>query len=259
MRKKLFLACLFCSALAFLASCQKMSRSHNTQTAKEVTPYAAKDFSHLIGMKGFSDNLLQNHFKLYQGYVKNTNALLDQLRSLLKSQKTTSLEYSELKRRLGFEFNGMRLHEYYFENLGGTKPLDAKTSLYSAIEQNFGSVAQWQQDFIATGKMRGTGWVILYADTQTGHLVNFWITDHEINHPSGCKPLLVMDVWEHAYMLDYQLDRAKYMDAFLNNVDWDAVGKRYQQLSITATVANPEQLHDSSSESLSLFKKLPES
>jgi Fe-Mn family superoxide dismutase len=197
------------------------------ETKKPGEPYQAADFHTILGMAGFSDTLLNNHFKLYQGYVKNTNLLLEKLNSLLKEGRTELPEYAELKRRLGFEFNGMRLHELYFGNLGGKKDLDQASPLYSALVREFGSFTQWQKDFIATGAMRGIGWAILYLDTQTGRLVNAWINEHETNHWAGCKPLLVMDVFEHAYVTDYQLDRAKYIEAFFKNINWDVVGKRY--------------------------------
>jgi superoxide dismutase, Fe-Mn family len=189
--------------------------------------FQAADFGKLSGMEGFSDTLLQNHFKLYQGYVKNTNALAEKLGSMLKEGKTDTPEYAELKRRFGFEFNGMRLHEYYFGNLGGRKDLDQASPLYATLVREYGSYAQWKKDFIATGLMRGIGWVVLYKDTQTGRLFNCWVNEHEVNHLAGCKPLLVMDVFEHAYMTDYQLDRARYIEAFFKNVNWEAVAKRF--------------------------------
>lgn len=185
------------------------------------------DFSKLLGIDGFSNTLLQNHIKLYQGYVKNTNALDEKLRGMLKDGKTDTPEYAELKRRFGFEFNGMRLHELYFANLGGKKDLDQASPLHVALTKDFGSYAQWKKDFIATGSMRGIGWVILYLDAQTGRLFNQWVNEHETNHLAGCKPLLVMDVFEHAYITDYQLDRARYIEAFFRNINWETVTKRF--------------------------------
>ena len=105
--------------------------------------YEAKDYSKLLGMQGFSDNLLNNHFKLYQGYAKNTNLVLETLEALLKDGKDRLPEYAELKRRLGWEFNGMRLHEYYFDNLGGKQPIDAKNAAYKKIAEDFGSFDGW--------------------------------------------------------------------------------------------------------------------
>jgi superoxide dismutase, Fe-Mn family len=185
------------------------------------------DFNKLVGMEGFSNILLQNHFKLYQGYVKNTNVLDEKLSTMLKDGKTDTPEYAELKRRFGFEFNGMRLHELYFGNLGEKKDLDPASPLYAALSKSFGSYAQWKKDFIATGSMRGVGWVILYLDPPSGRLFNEWVNEHETNHLAGCTPLLVMDVFEHAYMTDYQLDRARYIEAFFKNINWDVVGKRF--------------------------------
>ena len=185
-----------------------------------ATAYEARDFSGLLGMKGFSDTALNNHFKLYQGYVSNTSKLLAALAGM--EADASSPQYAELKRRLGFEFNGMRLHEYYFGNLGGNGTLDKESPLGSLLARDFGSFEAWRKDFLATGAMRGVGWVVLYQDTHTGRLVNFWITDHEVGHPAGFQPVVVMDVWEHAYMTDYQLDRKAYMQAFLDNLNWDA-------------------------------------
>ena len=188
--------------------------------------YSAKDYGNLIGMKGFSETLMKNHFTLYQGYIANTNKLIDLLSLMLKEGKTGTPEYAELKRRLGFEFNGMRLHEYYFDNLGGKTPLDKSTALAKKLADAFGSQEDWQRDFKATGSMRGIGWAILYQDVTTGGLLNQWINEHETGHLAGCKPLLVMDVFEHAFMIDYGLKRADYIEAFFNNVQWDAVRVR---------------------------------
>jgi Fe-Mn family superoxide dismutase len=188
--------------------------------------YEAKDYSALIGMKGFSETLLKNHFTLYQGYVNNTNKLWDIMTAMLKEGKTGTPEYAELKRRFGFEFNGMRLHEYYFDNLGGKKPVDKAGALAKKVAGAYGSYEGWQQDFKATGAMRGIGWVVLYQDNTNGWLFNQWINEHEVGHPAGCSPILVMDVFEHAFMLDYGLKRADYINAFFQNIDWGVVTKR---------------------------------
>jgi len=188
--------------------------------------YTAKDYSGLIGMKGFSQTLLQNHFTLYQGYVNNTNKLWELLTAMLREGKTGTPEYAELKRRFGFEFNGMRLHEYYFENLGGKKPVDKAGTLAKKVTGAYGSYDAWEHDFRATGAMRGIGWVILYQDNTTGWLFNQWINEHEVGHPAGCSPILVMDVFEHAFMPDYGLKRADHIAAFFQNIDWDVVTKR---------------------------------
>ncbi|MEW6054084.1 MAG: Fe-Mn family superoxide dismutase [Nitrospirota bacterium] len=190
--------------------------------------YTAKDYAKLIGMQGFSETLLKNHFTLYQGYVTNTNKVVDILGQLLRDDKAGTPEFAELKRRLGWEFNGMRLHEYYFENLGGKKDFEKNGKLAKKLAEDFGSYEAWEKEFRATGAMRGIGWVILYQDATNGKLLNFWINEHDAGHPAGCSPVLVMDVFEHAFMLDYGLKKADYISAFFQNVDWAAVDARLQ-------------------------------
>ena len=188
--------------------------------------YTAKDYSKLIGMEGFSETLLRNHFTLYQGYVTNTNKVLDTLAAMLKDDKAATPEYSELKRRLGWEFDGMRLHEYYFENLGGNSGFDKSARLGSKLAEEFGSYESWEKDFKATGMIRGIGWAILYQDNVTGRLINQWINEHDTGHPAGCIPILIMDLFEHAFMIDYGLKRADYIEAFFKNIDWRAAESR---------------------------------
>jgi len=188
--------------------------------------YTAKDYSNLIGMKGFSETLLKNHFTLYQGYVTNINKIIDLLATMLKEGKVGTPEYAELKRRVGFEFNGMRLHEYYFENLGGKGALDKSGKLAKKLAEDFGSYEVWERDFKGTGTMRGIGWAILYQDNVTGKLVNQWINEHETGHLAGCIPILVMDVFEHAFITDYGLKRANYIEAFFQNINWGVVESR---------------------------------
>ena len=188
--------------------------------------YTAIDYSKLIGMEGFSQTLLTNHFTLYQGYVTNTNKVNDLLAAMLKDGKTAAPEYAELKRRFGWEFNGMRLHELYFENLGGKTPADKAGALAKKIAAAFGTWEAWEQDFRATGAMRGIGWVVLYQDNVTGGLFNQWINEHDAGHLAGCRPILIMDVFEHAFMIDYGLKRADYIAAFFKNINWKAAEGR---------------------------------
>jgi len=188
--------------------------------------FEAKDYSKLIGMQGFSDTLLQNHFTLYQGYVKNTNTVLDILTVMRKEGKSATPEFAELKRRFGWEFNGMRLHECYFENLGGKTPIKAEGPLAAKIQQEFGSYDEWAQDFKAVGAMRGIGWAILYQDTTNGKLMNVWVNEHDVGHPACCMPILIMDVFEHAFITDYGLKRADYIGAFFQNINWSAAEAR---------------------------------
>lgn len=184
--------------------------------------YEAKDFSALLGTQGFSDELLQDHFKLYNGYVKNTNNAVE-----LMKQHKGGYEFGEIKRRFGWEFSGMRLHEYYFGNMtkdGGA--MDLSPELSAKIEQDFGSVDAWLEDFKATGSMRGIGWVICYYDAIGDRIHNTWINEHDLGNLPGATPLLVMDVFEHAFIRDYGLNKADYISAFMNAVNWQEVNKR---------------------------------
>lgn len=190
--------------------------------------YGAKDYSFLLGMPGFSDTLLKNHFALYQGYVTNTNKVLDLLAAKLKDGQEGTPEFAELKRRLGWEFNGMRLHELYFANLGGDGDPAQAPNLAKKVVAQFGSMAACAQDFMATAAMRGIGWVICYEDLENGLLLNQWINEHDVGHLAGLNPILVLDVFEHAYMLDYGLKKAGYLNAFFSNIKWDVVEKRLQ-------------------------------
>jgi Fe-Mn family superoxide dismutase len=214
---------------AVALSAGPFSRSTRALTSNKeaaTMAYTAKDYGKLIGLPGFSETLLKNHFTLYQGYVTNTNKVLDALGQMAADGKTGTPEYAELKRRLGWEWNGMRLHEFYFENLGGKSPLLASSKLGKKLAESFGSAEAWDKDFRATGAMRGVGWVILYEDLASGRLLNFWINEHDTGHPAGCRPLLVMDVFEHAFMIDYGLKRADYIVNFFKNIDWAVAESR---------------------------------
>lgn len=190
--------------------------------------YKAKDFSFLLGMKGFSDTLLKNHFTLYQGYVTNTNKVMELLDAMLKDGKQATPEFAELKRRLGWEFNGMRLHELYFENLGGDGNPAKAPALTKRVTAQFGSVDACAKDFMATATMRGIGWVVCYEEIETGLFINQWVNEHDVGHLAGCNPILVCDVFEHAFITDYGLKRADYLTSFFNNVKWEVVEQRLE-------------------------------
>jgi Fe-Mn family superoxide dismutase len=190
------------------------------------TPFTVQNFERLLGAPGFSEQLLKNHFTLYQGYVKNTNDLVDKFRAAVKAGQS-SYELAELHRRFGWEFNGMRMHELYFSNMTKVgKPLDAKSALMKKINEQFGSFDAWAADFKAVGSMRGIGWVVLYLDRVTGQLFNVWINEHDVGHLTGGVKLLVMDVFEHAFMTDYGTKRADYIEALFKAIDWKAVEAR---------------------------------
>jgi superoxide dismutase, Fe-Mn family len=186
----------------------------------------------LSGLNGISDKTLEMHFKLYEGYVKETNGLNERISTILKDGAVDPEEmpaYSELTRRLGFEYNGMFLHEYYFGNMTSSASGDAsKTSKFAkAAEKSFGSYDTWKTDFMGIGKMRGVGWAICYLNPWNGKLSNHWVSLHEVGNVAGFNPILVMDVWEHAYLLDYKpADRPKYIEAFFSNIDWTKIEDR---------------------------------
>jgi len=190
--------------------------------------YDAINFEHLLGTTGFSDTLLNNHFTLYKGYVANTNKLSEILDAMLKDGKAGTPEYAELSRRFGWEFNGMRLHEYYFGNMAkGGSALDKAGALQAKIGKEFGSFENWEKDFRAVGSMRGIGWTVLYHEPVGGHLFNVWINEHDVGHLAGATPLLVMDVFEHAFITDYGLKRADYIASFFKAIDWKTVSARF--------------------------------
>lgn len=189
--------------------------------------YVAKNYDHLLGTAGFSDTLLKNHFTLYQGYVTNVNKLSEILTAMVNDGRMGTPEFAETKRRFGWEFNGMRLHELYFGSMvSGGKAHDAKSTLQQKLIADFGSYESWEKDFKAVGSMRGIGWAILYYDKEADRIFNVWINEHDVGHFAGCIPLLVLDVFEHAFMLDYGTKRADYIEAFMKAVNWGAVEGR---------------------------------
>jgi len=193
--------------------------------------YQAKQFN-LSSLNGISDRTLEMHFKLYEGYVKETNKLTEKISEFLRDGKVDQEEvpaYSELTRRLGFEYNGMVLHEYYFANMkqGGLGNPEQNSAFFRAAEASFGSYEIWKADFVGIGKMRGVGWAICYENPANGRLSNHWITLHETGNVAGFNPVLVLDVWEHAFLLDYKpAERPKYIEAFFSNIDWNVCGER---------------------------------
>jgi Fe-Mn family superoxide dismutase len=203
----------------------------------------------LSGLHGISDRTLEMHFKLYEGYVEQTNLLIERIDTMLADGTLDHEEqpaYAELTRRLGFEYNGMVLHEYYFGNLtrgGGAEP--ARGSAFRrAAEACFDGFERWKLDFVSVGKMRGIGWAICFQDPESGRLSNHWVTLHEVGNVAGFTPVLVMDVWEHAFLLDYEpAERPRYIEAFFANVDWPAVDRRLAADAATATIRTPPARH----------------
>ena len=188
--------------------------------------YETKSFK-IGSLEGFSEKQFREHLKLYEGYVKNLNTLLGRIDELKKDSEAHAYELSEVKRRLGFEFNGMRLHEYYFEQFEISE--GSSSALRSKLEIQFGSYDAWKAEFTAVAKMRGVGWALLSEDTRNETLHNVWVIDHEFGHLGGQNILIALDVWEHAYLLDYLPgERGKYIDAFFNNLNWQVVESRFK-------------------------------
>lgn len=194
-----------------------------------TTSFKARSFP-LSGLTGISDKTLEMHFGLYEGYVKETNQLTEQLAELVKAGKAAKNPvYAEMNRHLGYEYGGMILHEYYFSNLraGASLRPPSTSAVAEALARCFGSVEDWRKDFQAVGGLRGVGWVLLCEDPTTRRLTNHWVSLHQDGMPAGFKPLLVLDVWEHAFMRDYRAtERGRYLDAFFRNIDWAVVERR---------------------------------
>jgi len=194
--------------------------------AKKYTP---KSFPHLKGLKGISDGVLESHFKLYEGYVNRTNKLTETLFGLAKEGQAagTNPAYAEMTRRLGFEYNGMVLHEYYFSGMKPGGSGNPGSKLKTAAEGSFSTWDVYLADLKAVATMPGVGWAITYQDPTTGWLSNHWISLHEINNIAGFRPIVVMDAWEHAFVPDYKpFERAKYVEAYFSNIDWGAAESR---------------------------------
>lgn len=196
-------------------------------------PDTIADFTVQIQLKpkylqGISQDQIDQHWKLYEGYIEQANALNKELKQLRNDGLSGNSLYADRRRRFGFEYNGVVLHELYFQNLQNSPKKEPSDSFKDELKKNFSSFEQWQEDFKNAGKTRGIGWAILYMDPLTGHINNIFVADHEIGTIAGFFPILVMDVWEHAYMVDHgALGRANYISSFMNNINWDVVEQRF--------------------------------
>lgn len=178
-------------------------------------PYAEQTFN-LPELKGLSTKQIDVHLKLYAGYVKNVNLMLEKLNE------------PEIKRRFGFEFNGMRLHELYFEALGGNG--EATGSVVDALATQYGSFDAFLAEWKALAAMRGIGWVLLTFDQKAKAFHTVWVSDHELGHLGGLPIILAMDMWEHAFMVDYvPAQKADYVAAFMSNLNWSTIDSRFAE------------------------------
>ncbi len=197
--------------------------------------YEAQNFDHLLGTPGFSETMLKNHFTLYQGYVKNVNTLLEKMNAMrlevVGGDSTHKEESAELHRRYGWEYNGMKLHELYFENMSkAPSALSSENAVAKALADRFGSYEAFQDHFSKNvGMFRGIGWVTLVQREDTLGVI--WIGEHDEGLLANSRILLVMDVFEHAYMTDYGIKRADYIAAFMNAIDWNVVEERFTHVT----------------------------
>jgi len=189
--------------------------------------YVARSFN-IPNLKGLSAKQMEVHLGLYQGYVKHVNLIREKLASLKESPEENAYLMAELRRRFAFEFDGMRMHEYYFEQFegGATAPQDDKPLVGSALEK-YGSWDGFIAHLKEVAGTRGVGWVVVYYDPSARTLHTVFVGDHEVGQLSGLPILLAIDLWEHAFMVDYvPADKKNYVDAFLDNVNWSVPERR---------------------------------
>ncbi|HEU5114765.1 MAG TPA: Fe-Mn family superoxide dismutase [Candidatus Paceibacterota bacterium] len=183
--------------------------------------FEEKKFS-IPALKGISAKNIEEHLKLYAGYVKHSNLILDHIAELSKDAEKNVYELNEIQRRFAFEFDGMRNHEYYFAHFeGGAKPLASDSALKKAIEAEWGSFDGWLARFKAIGMTRGVGWAVLYYDPKTDRLLNAWFDEQHLGQLNGLQPILMLDMWEHSFVADYQPSgRKAYLEDFFANLNW---------------------------------------
>jgi len=199
--------------------------NHEEITARELKPT-------LLELDGISRETVEAHYKLYEGYVNKRNEIMEKLAEIdLASANQVYSEVRALKVELSFAIGGIKNHEIYFDHLGGGGR-DPDGRIGELIRRDFGSAAEWRADLKATG-MAGRGWAWTAYDWDEGRLFNY-VGDAQNTYPIwNATPLVALDVYEHAYFIDYQTDRASYIDAFFNNLDWDAVNDWVQRYQIT--------------------------
>jgi superoxide dismutase, Fe-Mn family len=193
--------------------------------------YTPRTFN-LPTLAGLSEKQVSVHLALYEGYVKHVNVLREQIADLTALDKDKyAFAIMETRRRLGFEFNGMRMHEYFFEQLeGGVSPLNPESPLAHAMTEKYGSIDAFIAHFTAVGMSRGIGWSVLYADKTSDTIHTAWVADHEVGQLGGLPIILALDMWEHAFMVDYvPAEKKTYIEAFLKNVNFAVAEKRFAE------------------------------
>ncbi len=183
-------------------------------------------------LKGISKKNIEEHLKLYAGYVKNTNLIFEKVGELMADPEKNAYVVGELMRRLGFEWNGMRNHEQYFASLsGGAKPLSDDSSLKIAMEKQAGSIENWMLGFKHLAMTRGVGWAVIYWDKESKQLVPAWIDEQHLGQLNGLSWILGIDMWEHAYVYDYPTsEKKKYVEAFFENLNWSVIEENFNKV-----------------------------
>ena len=195
--------------------------------------YEAKTFD-IPSLEGISQKQIEEHLKLYQGYVNHTNKVFEQVSQwITDDMEGNKYVIGELWRRLGFEFDGMRNHEYYFGALeGGAQAFDPSSDVGKAIVAHYGSYENLLTGMKFVSDTRGSGWAILYYDPVSKGFIGGWIDEHHLGALSTLPIILAIDCWEHAYMVDHlPSGRGKYVDAYLNNINWKTVDEWFRKVS----------------------------
>ena len=188
--------------------------------------YTAKKFN-FGNLGGISPKQLEVHIKLYEGYIKFLNTLEETAVDLKKDSEKNAYALAEVTRRIGFEWNGMRMHEHYFSQWEGT-PAPIEGSLKDALVSQYGSYESWENEFKAVGMMRGIGWALLSYDATTKNFLTHFVADHELGQLNDTKTILALDMWEHAYMVDYTpAEKKTYIEAFFKNLNGTVVQSRF--------------------------------
>lgn len=183
-------------------------------------------------LKGISTKNIEEHLKLYSGYVKHANLIIEKVEELKKDSEKNAYAIGEVMRRFGFEYNGMRNHEVYFKSLEGGPSLMAGNDLNTAIESEWGSFDAWLASFKALALTRGIGWAMLYYDRSEKRLLNAWIDEQHLGQLQDCALILGLDMWEHSFVADYQPSGKKqYVEDFFSNVNWKTVEENYANAS----------------------------
>ncbi len=180
-------------------------------------------------LKGISTKNIEEHLKLYAGYVKHTNLIIEKIAEYMADSEKNAYVLGELQRRFSFEWNGMRNHEYYFKSLeGGAKPLPENSEFKKIIEKQAPSFEAWLQGFKALAMTRGVGWAILYYDNQTDQLIHAWVDEQHLGQLNGLQYILGIDMWEHAFVYDYPTsEKKKYIEAFFENLNWEVIEENF--------------------------------